>query len=286
MASLEMNIRQASADFKAIKDSITASGVEVANGTKTADYAEKVTEVYEAGKEVINNQVEMANAELEEILYGADTGGKSFYEAFWNNYQSSGLQTNCDFMFAGQGWTTKNIAPTHDVKPKRANNMFSLCAFAGDLAQHFEDLGVALDFSECTMAQGMFSNAFSITRLGILDFRKVTYGGSWFINMNGLITIDKLLISENTISAGAGAFEACSKLVNLTIEGVINKNGYNLKWSTKLSKASIESIFNALSTTTSGLTLTLSKAAKEAAFTTDEWEALIATRKNWTISLV
>jgi hypothetical protein len=171
--------------------------------------------------------------------------------------------------------------------------MFSLCSFAGDLAQHFEDLGKALDFSECTMAQGMFSNAFSITRLGILDFRKVTYGGNWFINMSGLVTIDKLLISEDTISAGAGAFEGCSKLVNLTIEGVIDKNGYNFRWSKKLSKASIESIIAVLSTTTSGLTVTLSTEAVNRAFeTTDgandgtasaEWKALKETKPNWNI---
>jgi hypothetical protein len=34
------------------------------------------------------------------------------------------------------------------------------------------------------------------------------------------------------------------------------------------------------------MSVTFSKKAKEAAFTADEWEALIATKPNWTISLV
>jgi hypothetical protein len=67
---------------------------------------------------------------------------------------------------------------------------------------------------------------------------------------------------------------------------VIGQKNFNVHWSPKLSKASIESIINALSSTTSGLTVTISKTAKEAAFTSAEWSALIATKSNWTISLV
>jgi hypothetical protein len=67
---------------------------------------------------------------------------------------------------------------------------------------------------------------------------------------------------------------------------VIGQKNFNVHWSPKLSKASIESIINALSSTTSGLTVTISKTAKEAVFTTEEWATLIATKPNWTISLV
>lgn len=64
----------------------------------------------------------------------------------------------------------------------------------------------------------------------------------------------------------------------------------------KLSKPSITSIINCLSTTTSGLTVTLSKTAVNNAFetsegvadgsTSQEWLNLVATKTNWTISLV
>ena len=136
------------------------------------------------------------------------------------------------------------------------------------------------------MISGIFSNANGITRLGTLDFRKVTYGTGWFSYMKKLITIDKLMLSENTISPGNFSFEECLELTNITIEGVINKNGHNFQWSKKLSKASIESIMAALSTTTSGLTVTLSKTAVNNAFTDEEWSALVSQHTNWTISLI
>ena len=76
----------------------------------------------------------------------------------------------------------------------------------------------------------------------------------------------------------------------------ITKNGFDVQWSTELSKESIISIINALSDTTTALTVTLSKTAVNNAFetakgnadgsTSEEWAALIATKQNWTISLV
>lgn len=257
---LDMNVKQANSDFTAIKNKIIEKGVEVAEGTRTAYYAKKVDEVYEAGR-------------------------KAEYDEFWDSYQNGGNRLTLDFFFAGNGWYQNTIIPKYDLKPARANNMFTMTTFAGDLAQHFEDLGRALDFSNCTMVHQIFANATDITRLGTLDFRKVTYGSSWFISMRKLITIDKLMLSEDTTAPGY-AFDDCSNLENLTIEGVINKNGYNFKACTKLSKASIESIMAALSTATSGLTVTLSKTAVNNAFTDEEWTALVSQHTNWTISLI
>ena len=52
-----------------------------------------------------------------------------------------------------------------------------------------------------------------------------------------------------------------------------------------LTKSSITNIVNVLSPTVTGQTATFNKAAKEAAFTDDEWEELIATKPNWTFNL-
>ena len=81
------------------------------------------------------------------------------------------------------------------------------------------------------------------------------------------------------------------------VEGsVIGKNGFDVQYSTSLTRQSIENIIAALSTTTSGLTVTISKAAVNTAFETatdaadgassQAWNDLIATRANWTISLI
>ena len=77
----------------------------------------------------------------------------------------------------------------------------------------------------------------------------------------------------------------CIELRNITFSGTIGKD-IDFQKSTKLTKASIESIINALSSTASGVTVTFSQIAVNNAFSTDEWNALIATKPNWTISLV
>jgi hypothetical protein len=79
-----------------------------------------------------------------------------------------------------------------------------------------------------------------------------------------------------------------SYLKNVIFEGTIGCD-FNMSIAPILSKASITNIIEHLSTTTSGLSVTLSKAAVETAFgstTSAEWTSLIATKSNWTISLV
>ena len=53
----------------------------------------------------------------------------------------------------------------------------------------------------------------------------------------------------------------------------------------KLTKSSITSVINGLSDTVTGKTATFSQAAKESAFTAEEWATLIGTKPNWTIAL-
>ena len=89
--------------------------------------------------------------------------------------------------------------------------------------------------------------------------------------------------------------ETNENLENIIFEGEIGKE-IDIQHSHKLTKASITSIINALSSTTSGLSVTLSKTAVNTAFETStganngsistEWSALVATKTNWTINLV
>jgi hypothetical protein len=90
-------------------------------------------------------------------------------------------------------------------------------------------------------------------------------------------------------------FNYCPELEELNISGVIKCNGFDVHWSPKLNKASIESIINALSATESGLTVTFSKTAVNNAFEIDiddestwtfEWLALRGTKSNWTFNYV
>ena len=103
--------------------------------------------------------------------------------------------------------------------------------------------------------------------------------------------IRKLIITETTTFKIA--FTDCGALISIDeIEGAIGNN-LSLAWSTLLNKDSITNLINALSTNTTGLTITFSKTAVNNAFGIDidddstwtfEWMALRDTKSNWTFA--
>lgn len=223
-----------------------------------------------------------------------EAGKKAERSAFWGVTQNYGKRTNYDNAFGGQGWRPDNFLPEYDIRPTSGYMMFRAFGFADDyeykdLAKHFENLDIVLDFSNCTNLQYAFQLA-SMARLGKIDLSKCTSTSNLFA-YSYIYEIDEIVFSENTridnLFVDCGAFE------KVKFSGVIAANGIDLRWSTKLDKASITSLINTLSTTTSGLTVTLSKVAVDEAFeeaaddgsTSAEWLALVATRSNWTIAL-
>lgn len=90
-------------------------------------------------------------------------------------------------------------------------------------------------------------------------------------------------------------FTGMTALREIRFQGVIGLS-LDLSEAPMLSAASMENVISCLSGSASGLTLTLSESAVNAAFETAEgagdgsqsaaWAALIATKSNWTISLV
>ena len=90
-------------------------------------------------------------------------------------------------------------------------------------------------------------------------------------------------------------FTGMTALREIRFQGIIGLS-LDLSEAPVLSAASMENVISCLSGSASGLTLTLSAAAVNAAFETAEgagdgsqsaaWAALIATKSNWTISLV
>lgn len=208
-----------------------------------------------------------------------DAGKKSEYDAFWDSYQQNGTRVNYACGFGGNGWSNTLFKPKYDIFPTDGYMMFRSTSITD-----IKNIPVKLDFSNCTNSQYMFQWG-AVKYAGELDVRKVK--GNQSSNMfsyASIVSIDLLKIgADNSYS---NWFTSCSTLVSIAIDGEIGKNGFDVKACTKLNKASIESIINALSSTTSGLTVTLSKTAVNNAFTAEEWDALEATKTNWTISLV
>lgn len=218
---------------------------------------------------------------------GFEDGRKAEYDAFWDTYQDYGNRKNYNYAFPGPSWVDSIFKPKYPIAPTSPQYMFMNSGIT-DLTN------INLDLSRATTAYYTFSGV-SITYIPYLDCSKVIDFQNAFYNSTKLKHIEGLKFGPSVIKQGyARMFGSCNSLETVCFEGIINQDGLDMHWSTKLSKASIESIINALSTTTSGLTVTLSLTAVNNSFETssgandgresEEWKSLIATRSNWTIA--
>jgi hypothetical protein len=196
---------------------------------------------------------------------GFEAGKKAENDAFWDGAQKNGTEpVYYGYLFCNRDvWTQERI---EKVKYKHF------------IAQYFAVV---------------FNGNTSITDLSMFTMESYKYddGGHAKFSLSACFSgcsnlVKCMPLNFDFVSGAPNAFNGCAALEELPISGTIKVGDLNLKDSPKLSKASITSIINALSTTTSGLTVTLSKTAKEAAFTDAEWETLKNTRSNWNIDLV
>ena len=234
------------------------------------DIATAIPEVYKAGKD-------------------------AQYNEFWDTAQQNGARTNYERAFAGMFWTNELLKPKWDIKPKwgGATSLFQGSPFEGNLREHFESLNVTLDVSGLSGATNMFYTAEKITEIPFLDLSGCTKLDGLFYGCKAL-TMAHIKLSE-AVPVGNNCFANCTALENLTVEGTIGVNGFDVHWSTKLTKTSLISIVNALSQTAVGRTVTLSKTAVNNAFGINvddvatfpegsEWYNLRNSRSSWTFS--
>ena len=230
-------------------------------------------------------------AENQEKVYEA--GKTKEWSDFWEKYQSLNLsqpyeRTDYIMAFCGGGWNRMTFYPKYNMKVSNAERMFQFFGqYTGEtfnLASRLKEINITIDYSNCTRFYYCFGGSF-IDTLPTIDMTSATSASTNYsaFSSSFLHTVEKFIFSENTDLTGA--FVSADKLKNINeIEGTIGKT-VDLK-SCLLTKASITNVVNALSGNVSGITCTFKKTAKEAAFTTDEWNTLIATKSNWTFSLV
>lgn len=251
--------------------------------------AEKLTTIAENEQLVVN-----ANAELEEALYSNSEGGKSHYDIFWNAYQDNGNRTNYHQAFAGKGWNDVIFKPKYDLSPTDARSMFYSSEIV-DLVGILKKQNTRLDFSNCTQF-GHIAQFAAISEFGIIDTTSCDTLATTLLGENYSVkTIEKVVLREDGSQNVNGCFWGAFWLQNIVIEGTIGTTTAFAQ-SSALTKASIASIVNALSDTATEQTLTFHRSAVNNAFETSsgaadgstsaEFAALIATKSNWTISLV
>lgn len=223
------------------------------------------------------------------IAEGIEQGKKSQYDEFWDAYQDYGKRTNYQSAFM-RGWNEQNFKPKYDIRIEgSASGMFDTNLYIRDVKAVLDKCGVVLDTSKATNLQ-YFLTSSNIEAFGVIDVTSLSSVNYVLYYCPKLVSVEKFVFKADGSQPINDAFYQLAILENLIVEGTIGQNGFNVQWSTKLSKASITSIINALSTTTSGLTVTISKTAINNAFnggsTGDEWLNLVATKNNWTISLI
>lgn len=278
MASLAENTARVIAAFDNIKTAISESGVTVEDGTPVAEYPDKINDVYDNGYE---------DGYDDGINEG---GGDSWYDEFWDNFQDYGNKIDYQYAFRGEEWNDITFNPKH-----RANVKYGPYIFYQSKVPKSENKVDYFDFSACANVAYAFS-ASAFTRLPTLNFSSVTSATNIFQHCGTLKTIDKIIISEDgSFPFTSATFSGCNQLTEIRFEGVIGKDFY-IQYSKLLSKDSIINIFGVLSSTTEGLSASFSKGAVNSAFETGkgladgtsstEWAELIATKPNWTITLV
>lgn len=225
-----------------------------------------------------------------------EAGKKAEYDAFWDAYQNNGVALDYSRAFSSM-WTVDIFRPKYDIIATSAHMIFRGNRMKIDLVKYLADLGVSLDLSQAVNTQYMFQ-ATAFTRIGVVDVRSSTNSrplDTAFANSANLVSIDKIYLKTGTAGEFNNTFAGCIALENVEFEGEIANDGLNMGWSQKLSKASILSILNALSTTSTDKTVTFSLTAVNNAFetsegsadgsTSEEWTTIIATKPNWTIAL-
>ena len=215
--------------------------------------------------------------------------------AYMNAITANGTKTEYRYAFWGEEWNDELFKPQTVIKPTNFQNGLYRSSIEYGA---YTDL---LDFSNCQNLSAAFMHS-TVKKLKVIDARKTTSGFNGMANMfygcDQLESIDEFYPSNLSSSKAvfSGTFGLCSALTKLIFKSEISQNGLDLRWSTKLSKESIESIINNLSDTTSDLSVTLSLTAVMAAIELDEpgcdldtsgwWDWLSGTKTNWKISLV
>lgn len=292
MATLDINVRQVNADFQAIKntaneaaDRLSASEEYIIeDGTKTSEYARKISDI-------INGVGEQSyyDGHDEGFNYGYTEGKSAGREAEHNEFWESAIP---DFKavsgaasFAGRRWNDKTFIPPQKI------------TFTGNCGYCFYQSGIEKEITDLVeFGDGLTSlaNAFHGCKIKTIPALNASGIGT-LANTFYLSEAEKvILLAVSASTKYSSTFHEASKLKSLTIGGTIGQVGFDTKWS-PLDKESLTSIVNALSSTTTGLTVTLSLHAVNKAFETSEgandgsaspeWLALTSTKTNWTISL-
>lgn len=204
---------------------------------------------------------------------GEEFGRLRAWDEFWDAFQDNGNRTVYSMAFAASYWNDNTLRPKYKLNVNSGFQMFYGCGATA--------LPVEIDTSNCNNFGYMFCSS-KFVSLPVIDMRNApstSRSTSVFYGSTNLVGIEKVYLHGGDVG---DSFQRLPELVEIRLEGELVSN-VDLSYSSNLSRESIESFVAALSDTITDKTLTFSQTAVNAVFTTDEWEALVATKPNWTI---
>ena len=216
-----------------------------------------------------------------------EAGKKAEYDVFWDGVQDYGNRDNYSQAFA-YAWNDESFKPKYDIKctGAYATNQIFFNTKIVDLVGCLKKTNIKFNTTEATAIQGIFDRAGILINTPPIDVINCTSMQMTYFSARKVKNIEIANIQETCTFDRV--FHNMYELRDVVlINCTIGKNGINFQWSTKLSADSLKSIINALSTTTTGLTITLPTTAQsnyEAVYGSGSWTTLVATRSNWTIA--
>ena len=237
---------------------------------KLTTIAENVPKVYDAGKNL---------------------GKAEENRAWWDCLTVKGTRTHFSSSFRSADFNLiGGFNPPYTLKPREtADNMFRLATGLTKITKSQLDTSR----NEAGISTFEASDLQEIEEFSTVGF--VSKDIKWhFYGCSQLHTIGKFILKADGTQVFTKNFTNDPNLQNITFEGKFG-SGENFSSCPMLTAKSIESIVTALLDTASGQTMTFNVAAKttyysahssEYANADEAWNALCATKSNWTISLV
>ncbi len=255
-----------------------------------SDMSEKIDDVYDAGK---------------------DNG----IRAMWECIQAGGTKDIGGSIMSNSGWAKETFKPIYDIRPTSCylwsrncptqtlvNNLTPETQI--DIVELEKEQGIVFDFGSVTSSTS-YDYAFVgalFKRWNVIDISKgktisgTFYGGYLPSGRRKELApkrIERLICGETNVFS-SNAFQYAIGYEYIGFEGVI-ASSINVSWS-PLNKESLTKLLSTLSDTATGQTVSVNLEAVNKAFetseglndgnTSEEWQSLVGTKPNWTVSLV
>ena len=236
--------------------------------------------------EILSNNDVIKEKTMKVFEAGKAQGGSGYD---WENIQLGGTRGDYRYMFGGYSWNDDNFKPIYDIDMRYGEYAFTYSEIT-NLKAILERQNVKLILSNNNNnVVRMF--AFSrITHIPDALLNGVNDLNYYLANAKQLIDAGTITIKDDGTQTFNSCFQNCDSLEEIRFNGVIGRD-LDIHWSTKLTAVSYNSIMAHLSTTSTGKTVTLPsyeivKATYDdtSAYGEGAWDAIVATKPNWTIA--